>query len=185
MNWCPTLAAPLFLRPGWGFCFSGETRPVISTTKPWCRRSRSWDLCRTPQGRQDNYAAKPRLYSRSALQGPMPSGALHRWGRGARFSRFLWLTGREGESHWHRPDPAPLILLPIKQSSSCSTLIHFVTFDPRAVANPSDHRCRILSVLHRMQVQVFATARQRGASGALPGVSRVHDPGWNRMVQSN
>src|SRR5208283_975315 len=28
------------------------------------------------------------------------------WGRGAGFPRFLWLTGREGESHWHRLDPA-------------------------------------------------------------------------------
>jgi hypothetical protein len=27
--------------------------------------------------------------------------------RGAGFSRFLWLAGGEGESHWQPPDPAP------------------------------------------------------------------------------
>jgi hypothetical protein len=31
-------------------------------------------------------------------------------GRGAGFSRFPWLTGREGELHWHRPDPASFTL---------------------------------------------------------------------------
>ena len=27
--------------------------------------------------------------------------------RGAGFSRFLWLAGGEGESHWQPPDPVP------------------------------------------------------------------------------
>jgi len=71
-------------------------------------------------------------------------------------------------------------------SATPSTLIHFVhTIALRAAACPSDQECRILFVLHRMQIQDFETRPAARRLRRRPGASRVHDPCRNAMVQLN
>ena len=53
--------------------------------------------------------------------------------RGAGFSRFLWLAGGEGESHWQPPDPAPYCVTTCRTTLETSPWKHLFGKRPDSI----------------------------------------------------